>query len=436
MICKLTWIVSFFLVACINQAIAAVGSTGLRALVLYDPVYDDLADLDSVTPQVKNLLSTLEEEYGYDVVATSYDEEGFSLYIAGEPRFNHLVLLPSSKKAIGAKAGLTQHDLMKFVNEEGNVLIVGSPDGSLPEGQRVFLNELGIYPSPKNYRLIDNFNNVNGKVKLTDENLDSNSVISSLNLNYNGSVAIIDNNELLFPLVRSPKTGYASSGKEKANQDNTWAFGEQGFLAVALQSLNNARVSWVGSTDLLVDDLIQWTFQEKGVLKLQFVEHIKADEPELPDREMYRIKDQVIYTIGISEYKNKKWIPFEQNDVQVSFKMLDPYQRLNMKSLGPASSLENSDVKDTQVYSVNFTIPDHHGMFTFELDYKRHGLSYLVDKRVVAVRHLANDEYKRSWDITNSWLYMASASLVTLSWLVFVVLYIFMRKVDVTKKNI
>ena len=67
--------------------------------------------------------------------------------------------------------------------------------------------------------------------------------------------------------------------------------------------------------------------------------------------------------------------------------MLDPYQRLNLKPLGPVSAISNSTELDTYAYFVNFTVPDHHGMFTFELT-TRDLLSYLVDKRVVTVRHL------------------------------------------------
>ena len=75
-------------------------------------------------------------------------------------------------------------------------------------------------------------------------------------------------------------------------------------------------------------------------------------------------------------------------------------------------------------------------MPTFELDYKRPGLSYLVDKRVVTVRHLANDEFKRSWDISNSWLYVASAVFVIIAWFVFVVSYIYIGKSNYSKKNV
>jgi hypothetical protein len=59
------------------------------------------------------------------------------------------------------------------------------------------------------------------------------------------------------------------------------------------------------------------------------------------------------------------------------------------------------------------------------LDYQRAGLSYLLDKRIVTVRHLANDEYKRSWLIPNAWVYIASAGFVVVMWLVFVINFLY-----------
>ena len=36
--------------------------------------------------------------------------------------------------------------------------------------------------------------------------------------------------------------------------------------------------------------------------------------------------------------------------------MLDPYQRLNLKPLGPVSAISNSTELDTYAYFVNFTV--------------------------------------------------------------------------------
>lgn len=415
-----------------------------QALVLYDSNSYDLTDLKSAGAKVSKLVEDLKEKHGFEVTVKAYADKDVTLFVADAPRYNHLVLLPSSKKAIEAKEGINQHELVKFINSEGNVLVVENSGSVLPGDVRGFLNELGIHPAPKSYRYIDHFNTKKGVAQLSNDNIVSKRIFGEFpggEHGYEGTGALISNNENLFPIVRCTKTGLTGDGSEStASQDKTWTFGEQGFLAVGFQALNNARVSWVGSESLLNDEVASWTFQEKNVLKLQFVQHMQNDKPELQDSTLYRIKDQVVYTIGVSEYVDNKWVPYVVSDdddqLQIAFKMLDPYQRLNLQPLGPGMSKEDGAEEDLYIYYANFTIPDQHGIFTFDLDYRRAGLSYLNDKRIVSVRHLANDEYKRSWEIPNAWFYVASAILVVIAWLAFVVNFLYIGNTNITKKNV
>ncbi|WLF77053.1 oligosaccharyl transferase glycoprotein complex, beta subunit [Lodderomyces elongisporus] len=444
---KLVVLISCFLLSFIGK-VAAAGTNVTEiehALVLFDPELVPLNDSTAqLTPEVSQFLNYLSSKY--KVAISDYNDEEVSLFYEDYPRFDHLVLFPTSKKAIKNKANLNQHQLLRFVNEGANVFAIsGSEKSTLTDGVRSFLNEVGIYPAPKNLQYTDHFNTKNQVVELKDsENLvGKNRILTSLTTKeYTGSAALITNSELVQPIIKSSKTGYTSKVGEPINGETTWTFGEQGFLAVGFQALNNARVVWIGSSELLADSpLYKWCFQETGVIKLQFVQHVREIEPYKPNPHLYKIKEQAIYSVGVSEYQNGEWVPFEvKNDdeqLQLSFKMLDPYQRLNLKPLGPVSSKEDDPQKlDAYLYSVNFTVPDHHGMFTFELDYKRNGLSYILDKKVVTVRHLANDEFRRSWDITNSWLYVASTVLVIASWYYFVISYIYVGKSNLAKKDV
>lgn len=414
-------------------------------LVLYDTKYYNLADSVSATPGVDSLLKELNE--GFDVVLRAYDDDSELVLLYNDQlRFDHLVLLPSSKKAIKSKDAFTQDKLLDFIEANGNLIVVGGVNSVLPDNIRSFLNELGVYPSPKNFKYTDHFNSEDGSVVLSNEQnlVANNGILSLFNVTtYEGSAALVSNNEFILPLVKSSRTGFTlDSYSDFAESDKTWTFGEQGFLAVALQALNNARVTWIGSDQFLTEsELINWTFQKQGVLQLKFVEHFNNESPNLQNPTLYRVKDQAIYTVGVSEFSNGRWIPYEitteENQLQLAFKMLDPYQRIDMIPLGPAlSSPEIEGGDDIYIYLANFTVPDHHGMFTFELDYKRSGLSFLSDKRIVTVRHLANDEFTRSWDITNAWVYIASAGLVVLAWFFFVINYIYVTNTDVIKKNV
>lgn len=397
-----------------------------QVLVVHDP-----AVLDQSIGELLRLYDN------YNINFVDYNDESAELFIGEEAIYHHVVFLPSSKRSAAAKDIVNKHILLEFFNKGGNVVAVNSDTKSVPDEVREFLNEAGIYPAPRLFKLSDHF----ADLKISNDNVVSRVYPELSERTYSGSAALISNNEFVIPLIKAPKTSYCANPKEAAlTNEKTWTLGEQGYLAVAFQGLNNARVAWVGSEDLLNADLVSWVFQEKNVLKLQFVEHFKSSEPGFPSSTLYRIKDEVYYTAGVSEYKNREWVPYfpsAKDDVlQLSFKMLDAYQRLNLTLMGPGASTENG-VNDLNIFFVEFTIPDHHGMFTFELDYKRSGLSFLEDNRVVTVRHLANDEYKRSWAIPNAWMYMTSALLVVVAWFVFVGNFLYIgvaeQKTETTK---
>lgn len=396
-----------------------------HVLVVFDP---------SVFPETDALSSLFQLNQDYEITFVNYSELDHLLFLGDEIVYNHVVFMPSSKRVAGAKDLVSKFKLVDYFNKGGNVLAVGSSTNSLPDQVRLFLNEAGIFPAPKNFAVGSHFNK---KVTLGSSNSAGSIIFPEVpEIDYEGTAALLSNSELVFPLVKAPKLSYCASRKDAhLTGEKTWSVGEQGFLAAAFQGLNNARGAWVGSLDLVTESLVQWVFQESGVLKLQFAHHYKTDEPNVSDNTLYRIKDDVYYTIGLSELKNGKWIPYvpsrDDDVLQLSFKMLDPYQRLNMTLLGAGASTEDGE-NDLSIFYTEFTLPDHHGMFTFDLDYKREGLSFVESKQIVAVRHLANDEFKRSWEISNSWLYVASAFCVAIAWFIFVASFLFLgeRKVE------
>jgi oligosaccharyltransferase complex subunit beta len=87
------------------------------------------------------------------------------------------------------------------------------------------------------------------------------------------------------------------------------------------------------------------------------------------------------YTIEIEEYKGKKWVPYNANDVQLEFIMLDPYVRLNLKN------------DNNGKYTALFNIPDVYGIFTFKVEYNRKGYGYLLSIDRTPVRPFRHTEY-------------------------------------------
>lgn len=130
----------------------------------------------------------------------------------------------------------------------------------------------------------------------------------------------------------------------------------------------------------------EWVFGEKSVIKVQYNKHHRKGETA--QHGIYRIKDKMvfrtnkIYDLQLLKLQNKKWNPFTPDDVQFEAVMLDPYIRRTMKPMG-------------KNLTVAFTLPDHYGVFTLKIDYKRYGLTYFTLAEQVQVRPFRHDQYPR-----------------------------------------
>lgn len=109
----------------------------------------------------------------------------------------------------------------------------------------------------------------------------------------------------------------------------------------------------------------------------------------------------------------------EEDELQLEFSLLSPYQRLQLKSVKRASS------ETENIYRVNFTVPDQHGIFNFIVNYKRPFLTNIEEKHSVTVRHLAHDEHPFSYNIVAAWPYLSSIGVTCVAWVLFVALWMF-----------
>lgn len=91
----------------------------------------------------------------------------------------------------------------------------------------------------------------------------------------------------------------------------------------------------------------------------------------------------------------EQFVPFKANDVQLEFRMLDPYVRLPLKA------------DNTGRFSATFQLPDVYGIFTFKVDYTRKGYGFLTAISRVPVRPFRHNEYERF--IGSAYPYYASA---------------------------
>lgn len=410
----------------ISVAIGARHSVNSDSSLLL--VYDSKITKD--IDQYSSFITLLKDsEYQVTYHDLNSDDKDFELYANTGKLYQNLVIFPSKTKNLAKNVSVTQ--LIDFMNDGGDLLAITSPEG-VQDDVKLFLNQLGIFPSPLNHKVVDHFvpTTKQGSLLLNKTNILNDIVISSevAEISYTGSSALLSNSQMLVPLLQAPRTSYTVK-RSTGNPDEIYSSGSQSYLAVALQARNNARVSWIGSdaflsnsefkaNELFLHDLVDWTFQAKNVIKSTGVLHHHAEYKD--SDEIYKLKDEVVYSISLTEWDGSKWIPYIADDVQVEVRMLDPYYRLNLS--------RSEIVGDAQVYTTGtFQLPDQHGVFTFYTNYKRDGLSFIEEKNVVTVRHLANNEYERSWEIPNAWVYVASNFTVAVSFLIFVFIFLFKK---------
>ncbi|AOA62515.1 ER oligosaccharyltransferase complex subunit beta [Komagataella phaffii CBS 7435] len=415
-------------------AVMALSPIASDTLVVYDSSVLEFGEFSSLVDHLNGEFSRV------DIVDLNDKASEVQLFYNQKRIYQNLFVFPISGQS--NQGDLNALKLIEFVNEGGDIISITNQVGSNSEIV-AFNTELGIYPSPKNYKLIDHFNGVNeqhDEIRLSlEESVVPNSIVAfNKAIVYSGAASLLSNNEYLIPLLKAPKTSFAYDINEGVvNEQSTWTSGDQGFLAVAFQGLNNARSLWLGSTlffdnehfDQSAKDLVDWTFQSRNLLKSTFAKHYLTDAPE--STEEYKVKDEVSYEIGLSEWNGKEWVPFKANDVQLELIMLDPYYRITLEQV-------KTEDESVQVYTSGpFKLPDQHGMFTFSTKYFRPGYTFIEEEDIVPVRHLANDEYPRSWEITNSWVYVASAGAVVIAWIIFVIFFLYSTE-DATeiKKNI
>ena len=107
--------------------------------------------------------------------------------------------------------------------------------------------------------------------------------------------------------------------------------------------------------------------------------------------------------------------------------MLSPFHRLNLE---PVSQTLNSTI-----FSTTFRLPDQHGIFRFQVNYKRPFLTNIDVKREVTVRHFAHDEWLRSWQISGGWVWIAGVWITIVGWVAFVGIWLWSEPVDEERRE-
>ncbi|KAG6206149.1 hypothetical protein E4U35_001968 [Claviceps purpurea] len=438
--------------------VSAVSTTGNRLLV----VLDDVAEKDSY----KQFFGDLTER-GYQISYETPRSSQIQLFHLGERTYDHLVFLPAKVKALGPN--LTPSLLVDFINAKGNVLVALSSKIPTLSSLTAFLSELDItLPAERTGTVVDHFNYDTVSAAETHDVLvlDSPTSVRPGVKDYfqvpgvlsfpHGAGHTLGSGALLTPVVRAPSTAYSYDPREQADAvdpEDLFAAGKQLALVSVFQARNSARLAVVGSAEMLQDKWLDaqvsrpggksaktenrefskrisgWAFQEIGVLKVNKIEHqLKGDNETNP--EIYRIKNEVSYSISVSEYSWNTWLPYtppSSDELQLEFSMLSPFHRLNLKRIASTDS--------ATVYGATFTLPDQHGIFNFKVNYKRPFLTYLDEKNTVSVRHMAHDEWPRSYVISGAWPWLSGIAATVSGFLGFCAIWMYSKPTDLKSKT-
>lgn len=225
------------------QAIFVVGTQTSRTLVLYDQSTEPLEEYSVYLKDLEQRNYKLEY---LDINSTSTTVD---LYDKEQRLFDNIIVFPT-KGGKNLARQIPVKQLIKFFENEGNILCMSSP-GAVPNTIRLFLNELGIYPSPKGHVIRDYFSPSSEELVVSSNHLLNKYVYNARKSEDfvfgESSAALLENREQIVPILNAPRTSFT----ESKGKCNSWTSGSQGFLVVGFQNLNNARLVWIGSSDFL-----------------------------------------------------------------------------------------------------------------------------------------------------------------------------------------
>ncbi|KAF9415651.1 hypothetical protein BGZ94_010441 [Podila epigama] len=421
---------------------SATSLTGFRALALLDNIDEADAYMDLWTDlQARDYNVTLRD-----------NKASIELSKNDQRLYDHLLIL--SPKMKDYPKGMNAKAVVSFVAEGGNLLVAGSP--AMSNTLRELSREFDVEYDNRFTTVLDHFNY---DEVLGEKHHDTIVVDPKTHMSAKVSHAIVPqeslpgpvlfrgighkvnpSNSLLNTVLWAPNEAYTWENlnlDEPADQNPTLS-GKEISLVSVMQARNNARIAFLGSTDMLTDaffsfspkkhaqnevksgnrkfieELTKWTFQEKSVLEVVAVEHHKVGEEEPPAH--YRIKDNMTYTISLAEYHDGEWHPFSADDVQLELIMLDPYVRKTL------DQVPLNDQSTVGTFTTTLQLPDQYGVFKFTVNYKRAGLTFIESVTTVGIHPFRHDQYPRF--ISQAKPYYTSAASMGVGLLVFSFVYL------------
>nr|GMD00128.1 dolichyl-diphosphooligosaccharide--protein glycosyltransferase 48 kDa subunit [Ipomoea batatas] len=213
-------------------------------------------------------------------------------------------------------------------------------------------------------------------------------------------------NNLVLKVLSASSAAYSANPKSKLSNPPALT-GSAISLVSVIQARNNARILIAGSLSMFsnrffrsgvqkagsptkhdksgneqfLTEISKWVFHERGHLKAMNVTHHKVGEVDEPS--IYRITDDLEYSVEIYEWSGASWVPYVADDVQLQFYMMSPYV------------LKTLSTNQQGVYHTSFKVPDVYGVFQFKVEYQRLGYTSLSLSKQIPVRPFKHNEYER-----------------------------------------
>ncbi|WWC85977.1 uncharacterized protein L201_000848 [Kwoniella dendrophila CBS 6074] len=460
--------------------VTARSSTGDRVLVVLD---------SNVKKNEYSQFWESLETRGYELTFKQPKDKDAELVKYGELNYDHLVMFAPGAKSFSPS--LSPKSILHAQFAGLNTIYFISPE--LTESSKELLREYDLEfidaGSSSSDILIDSFNHplesssstvaLSVTSSLVQDNVGeilSPSTLTGGPIIYpNGIVYQTGENPYLIDILHASKTSYIGQDKLLSSDENqveqavsyknnhkgssssskdAIVNGKKAILVSALQTRDNVRIGFVGSTEMLKDtwwnkeiktndgksvktgnagfisDLSKWVFQETGVVKIIDSTHYRKGETE--PRELYTKKDEVTHSLTLAKHYTtangtSAWGPFEVDDLQLDFTMLDPHIRTALKQDKSASVAQGT------TYKAKFIAPDRHGVFKFVVEYWRPGWSYIRSSEKASVVPLRHDEYPRF--ITGAWPYYIAACSTSITFLAFCALWVSLGEGDKDRKG-
>lgn len=430
---------------------------GKRTLVLLD----DMAKVQS-----HSLFFSQLADRGHKLTYLHAESEDVKLKSYGEYVYDNMVIFAPTVESFNT---ITVDDVIEYTTNGGNIIL--AVDGQMSDMMRFLAESSGIEFDRRGSSVIDHFafepsvdSNFDHTGILASNAIKSGVILGKYALNKNSAPVLfrgvghaVDNNNILAVKVLRGNPSTYSANPTKAIDDYPENAGADTLLVTGVQARNNARIVVTGSVDMFSNafyrtkqasgslvgnedfcsELSKWAFGESGVLRFRDINHSKWDgsppdvilhekkRPDLPttlypDPEItrnslvYRIKENIVYTMIVEELVGDKWVPFVANDMQMEFVMLDPYVRKTMTA------------DQNGKYSAHFMAPDSYGIFKFRVLYRRPGYSVLHAETQVSIRPFKHNEYERF--IFSAYPYYASAFSAMIAFFVFSIVFLFSSK--------